>query len=227
MDNQTTPTTHIEVSSSPSKNIVFDIVGTLISYDNFYQAVETRIGARLRAHGVHPLGFANAWMESAERECTFQEISGSYVPFLKIFGPLFYRTLMFQGIANARDVFTDDEAADLVDAYRNLKAREGVNECFEVLREGGFEVWALTSGDRERVTGYIADNGLNLAVGNVFFCEVLGAGKPYPIVYQHYLKKFEGQGEVWFAAAHMWDSAAAKRNGYVRFLSLFKLCGVM
>lgn len=226
MNNQITLTTRIEVMSttaSPNKrNIVFDVVGTLISYDNFYEAVEARLGDRLREQGVKPLGFANAWMKSAECECTFLEISGAYVPFYKVFQPLFYRTLHFSGISSPRDFFTDEDAAFLVGEYRNLKAREGVNQCFEILRDGGFEVWALTSGDKERVTGYIKNNFLELSIENVFFCEALGAGKPYPIVYEHYLKQFEGQEEVWFAAAHMWDSAAAKRNGYVDFL--FGVC---
>jgi hypothetical protein len=58
------------------------------------------------------------------------------------------------------------------------------------LRKGGFEVWAITSRDEERVTAYIQNNGVDLPKNNIFFREVLGAGKPYPIVYCHHLKQF-------------------------------------
>jgi hypothetical protein len=65
------------------------------------------------------------------------------------------------------------------------------------------------------------NNGIDLLKDNIFFCEAFRTDKPYPIVYQHYLKQSGGEDEVWFATAHMWDYAAAKANGYVElFFSL-------
>ena len=71
---------------SGSKNIVFDVVGTLASYDKFYevccfssrrslspyadvdQAVEKVLGDRLRDEGIKPQLFGQLWSEVAGRE---------------------------------------------------------------------------------------------------------------------------------------------------------------
>lgn len=37
-----------------SKNVVFDIVGTLACYDHLYDAIDRRLGDRLRAEGIKP-----------------------------------------------------------------------------------------------------------------------------------------------------------------------------
>lgn len=37
-----------------SKNVVFDVVGTLVSYDHLFQAIDDRLGDRLREHGIKP-----------------------------------------------------------------------------------------------------------------------------------------------------------------------------
>ena len=71
----------------PTKNIVFDIVGTCVPYDAFFAAIETRLGPQLRSHCINPRLFGFAWMETAEREFTYLDISGRYVPFWSVFQP--------------------------------------------------------------------------------------------------------------------------------------------
>jgi len=38
----------------PSKNMVFDVVGTLIGYEKLFEAIVTRLGERLRARCILP-----------------------------------------------------------------------------------------------------------------------------------------------------------------------------
>jgi len=77
------------------KNIVFDVVGTCVSYDNFFDAIDERLGDKLRAEGIKPRLFGFAWMEAAEREYTYLSISGRYISFFDVFRPLFYRMLWY------------------------------------------------------------------------------------------------------------------------------------
>lgn len=46
-----------------SKNVVFDIVGTLVGYEKLFDAIEERLGERLKAHGVGPASlFGYTWV---------------------------------------------------------------------------------------------------------------------------------------------------------------------
>lgn len=199
----------------PGKHVVFDVVGTCVSYDSFFEGIESRLGDKLKAKGIKPKLLGYAWMEASEREYSYLGLSGRYVPFWTVFEPLFYRMLWMAGIEEPREFATDEDVKFIINSYRQLKARPGIGECFEKLRASGFTIWALTSGDTDRVWSYLSQNGIEIPAENFVSCDSLGVGKPAPASYEHLLSQFSSGQEVWFAAAHMWDSAAAKRNGYV------------
>ncbi|KUI61813.1 2-haloalkanoic acid dehalogenase [Cytospora mali] len=200
--------------ASGGKHVVFDIVGTCVGYEAFFEALDARIGDRLRAHFITPKIFAFAWMECAEREFTFLDLSGRYKPFFPIFRPLFHRVLGQVGIPNARELFSDADADFCADAYKGLRARPGVQEAWQKLRDAGFTVWALTTGDKARVKGYLAGAGLECPDENFFTCDGLDVRKPVPKAYHFVLDQFKGAEQTWFAAAHMWDASGAKANGF-------------
>lgn len=56
--------------SKSKKHIVFDIVGTLVGYDKFFDAIEVRLREKLRGRCVLPKLFGCTWLEVAEREYT-------------------------------------------------------------------------------------------------------------------------------------------------------------
>lgn len=188
--------------------------GTLISYENFYIATEARLGPRLRELGIGTRLFCYCWMEAGEREYTYLSLAGKYIPFFDVFRAVFYRTLYQAGIPEPREFATDEDREFVLDAYRNLKARPGVAECFDRLRRGGFTVWCLTAGDTGRVGGYLKAAGVDFPEPNFVSCDNIGVGKPSPEAYKFILDKFPEQGrEAWFAAAHMWDTTAARPCG--------------
>lgn len=202
-----------EIMASTGKHVVFDVVGTCVSYEAFFDGIEERMGERLRVEGIKPRLFGFAWMEAAERECSYLDRSGRYVPFWTVFQPLFFRILWMAGIQEPRKFATEEDAAFMVGEYRKLAARPGVQECWARLREAGFTVWAVTTGDAARVQRYLANAGVELPTENFVTCDDLGVAKPSLEVYKHVLNKFPGADEKWFAAAHMWDTSAAKQAG--------------
>lgn len=198
--------------ASAKKHVVFDVVGTCMSYDAIVDALDHRLGDRLRAECIKPKLLTYAWFEAAEREYTYLSISGRYRRFLDVFEGLFYRMLWMAGVEEPRAFATDDDLAYVLARFMELDARPGVAECFQILRDAGFTCWAFTAGDAKRVGGYFTRNGIDMPEANFLSCDSLGIGKPAPESYQPLLKQF-GDEEAWFAAAHMWDVSAAKSTG--------------
>ena len=50
-----------KTAMASSKNIVFDVVGTLVGYDKLYQAIEERLGDRLKERNVKTDMFGYMW----------------------------------------------------------------------------------------------------------------------------------------------------------------------
>ncbi|XDG01569.1 hypothetical protein ABKA04_001184 [Annulohypoxylon sp. FPYF3050] len=199
--------------ASSRKHVVFDVVGTCVSYDAIFDALDTRLGDRLRAECIKPKLLGYTWFEAAEREYTYLSISGRYKRFYDVFCSLFYRMLWMAGIEEPRRFATDEDLNYILEQFMKLDARPGVAECFQILRDAGFTCWAFTAGDTKRVSGYFTRNGIDMPAENFLSCDSLGIGKPAPESYQPLLKQF-GADESWFAAAHMWDVSAAKSTGF-------------
>ncbi|KAH7148212.1 FAD dependent oxidoreductase-domain-containing protein [Dactylonectria macrodidyma] len=199
--------------SAPKKHVVFDVVGTCVSYDAIFDALDARLGDRLRAECIKPKLLGYTWFEAAEREYTYLSISGRYIRFYDVFRSLFYRMLWMAGIEEPRKFANDDDLAYILDQFMRLDARPGVAECFQILRDAGFTCWAFTAGDVNRVSGYFTRNGIDMPAENFMSCDSLGIGKPAPESYRPLLTRFAGE-EAWFAAAHMWDVSAAKSTGF-------------
>lgn len=201
---------------SNANHVVFDIEGTIVSHDRVAQAVNTRFGPALEPYGVKPSFFTYTWFEVAEREYTYSSMSANYVPFIKVFRAVFYRILHMAGIPEPRAFASEDDLDHIMDQYALLDLRSGAQECIEILRQGGFTVWAFTAGDRSQVKGYFDKAEIHMPLENVLACDTSGVAKPDLRAYDEVLKStFADSTNVWFAAAHMWDVTAARRAGYV------------
>ena len=117
------------------------------------------------------------------------------------------------GVEDPRKFATDEDSLHIIEAYKKLEARPGLAHDFAKLGAAGFTIWALTSGDTARVSGYFSRNGIDMPAQNFTSCDTLGVGKPAPGAYTPLLEKFEACEKPWFAAAHTWDAGAARRNG--------------
>lgn len=207
-----------------SKNVVFDIVGTLVTYDYLYDVIDRRLGDRLRAEGIKPYILGQMWMETSEREYTNLSISGRYAAFGDVFEALFYRILWMCGIQEPREFASPADFEYIMSEYTGLTMRPGAAECVQKLRDAGFTVWAFTAGDLRRVGGYFAKAGIEMPTEHLLSCDTAGVGKPDLDAYRPLLGKLMDENEgkkPWFAAAHMWDVSAARRTGYVNSMPDF------
>lgn len=201
--------------SQPRKNVVWDIVGTVISYEAGWEAIDKRLGDKLRARGIDPYFFGFAWGEVAQREYTYLGISGKYTRSRDCGRAVFYRVLAQAGIEKPREFASDEDLEYILSQQMELRARPGAKECWQKLRDAGFTMWAFTNGDAARVQGYLAKNGIDCPQENFKSCDSLGIAKPSKECYKPYLEQFQKNGEeAWFAASHQWDVSAAKRAGF-------------
>ncbi|GJC87471.1 (S)-2-haloacid dehalogenase [Colletotrichum liriopes] len=197
------------------KNVVFDVVGTLVTYEHLFEAIDERLGEKLRARGIQPKLLGWCWLEVAEREYTYLSMSGRYVVFYKVFMSLFYRCLHYAGIEEPRSFASDEDVAYLIDEWKKLQLREGAAECISKLRNAGFTVWCFTAGDLARVGGYFSRGRVEMPVENLLSCDSTGLAKPTPEAYIPILEKLSAGGcKPWFAAAHLWDASTAKTVGF-------------
>ncbi|KAJ4244600.1 hypothetical protein NW762_014456 [Fusarium torreyae] len=203
------------MSASNPKNIVFDVVGTLVSFDNLYKAIEERLGEKLIPRGIQSKLLGCCWQEMAEREYTYLSLAGRYVAFREVFESLFYRTLHYAGVENPRSFASPEDVACVIEGWKKLGLRDGASECISKLRDAGFTVWCFTAGDIARVGGYFTQGGVDLPPENLLSCDTSGIAKPSPEAYDPIFKKLSVDGsKPWFAAAHLWDSSAAQSVGF-------------
>jgi 2-haloacid dehalogenase len=52
------------------------------------------------------------------------------------------------GIEEPHVFASDEDLKYILEQYKKLEARPGVAECFQMLRDAGFTVWALTAGGK-------------------------------------------------------------------------------
>lgn len=199
---------------SPLKHVVFDIVGTLVSFEAYFSHINQTIGPKLLSHNITAQALGYAWMTAAELEFTFLSISSRHRQYNDVLSAVFYRTLFMLGVSSPRSKFNDDERNACIAGYSLLELRPGAAECLERLRAGGFTVWALTTGDPTRVLGYFANGGIEFPRENFISCDTSGVAKPALASYIPALEKFADEDQKWFAAAHMWDVSAAVKAGF-------------
>ncbi|KAK2483279.1 hypothetical protein H9L39_05071 [Fusarium oxysporum f. sp. albedinis] len=202
------------MSPSNGKYVVFDIVGTCVSYDKLTEAVEKQLGERLLAENVKPSLLVNLWIEAGEREYTYLSITNRYVAFDKLFASLFYRMLWLAGIQEPRSFASGADIEKITHGYMELEPRPDLKECFDKLRAAGFTVRGLTAGDFDRVLGYFDKAGIEFPKEHLISCDSFGVGKPDLKAYASTFEELKGAKELWFAAAHMWDVSAAKLAGF-------------
>lgn len=118
------------------------------------------------------------------------------------------------GVASPRELVSEDIREKCVDAYGKLELRSEVEEAFAFLRKEGWQVWAFTTGNVERVKGYFDRGGVDMPTDRIVSCDGLGVAKPDLRAYRFVYEKFEKEDEKWFAAAHMWDVVAATKVGF-------------
>lgn len=130
-----------------------------------------------------------------ERDYSYLSQIGQYKQFHTIFFGIFRRVLFQLGVPpqDLDDNFlTKDDIDHIYKRYMQLTPRPGLTEMFQILREGGFDVWACSDASVERVRGYFKGANVQIADDHIISADVVGKGKPEAAVYKLAMEKVGG-----------------------------------
>lgn len=202
------------------KSISFDVLGTCFAFTSIITAIRARLGPRLAPHGLDPKTLTFAWFYAAQRDFTYLSMCGSYTPIAQVLQATLRRACLIVDLP-AADAPTDDDVRAVMAAVRALQPREGLKACFDGLRAGGWDVYAVTNGGAETSLAYFRQADVELDAEHLLSCDAIRVAKPDVRVYEttHHHLRTRGLsgvsgGDKWFVAAHAWDLIAAKKVGF-------------
>lgn len=198
-----------------SKSICFDVLGTCFGFEAAIQAIDARLGPRLKAAGIDSKTLFFSWFYAAQRDFTYTSIAGSYTPIAQILGQTIRRacrTVDFDGHVS------DDDVTAIMNGMMSLEARPGLKECYDGLRDAGWDVYGVTNGGKDASLGYYKQAGVHIDHAHCLSCDDLQKAKPDVAVYENASQILAAAGctgqQRFFVAAHAWDLTAARKAGF-------------
>ena len=202
-----------------SKSACFDVLGTCFAFTSAIDTLSTRLGPLLSKTAVDPKTLFFAWFYAAQRDFTYASLSGSYTPIAQILKHTLRRACLTVDLP--AEQVTDDDVAAVMKAITELPAREGLKECYDGLRDAGWDVFGVTNGAKEASLKYYSLADVELDADHLLSCDDIKVAKPDPKVYETANSRLtsrglgtKGDGERWFVAAHSGDLIAARKAGF-------------
>jgi 2-haloacid dehalogenase len=194
--------------------VVFDVLGTLFSFDSVIEALASHLpfGSRQEAKR-----FFQTWMWSSLRDYFATSHSGSYCSLMIILRHSLRRTLM----AQEYDFKVNDVCIEkIMIGFKHLTPMPTAVEAINLLQEekGNWNIWALTNGGKEATRELLKQAGLLNAFGeNIKSCDDHNVSKPHRKLYDELRATVQKSGkteEFYMVATHAWDLAGAKNASF-------------
>lgn len=202
-----------------AKSVCFDVLGTCFDFDRAIEAIDTRLGKRLKAIQVDPKTLFFSWFYSAQRDFTYASICGDYTPIAQVLKNTLGRACFIVDLPKNQGP-TEEDVAEVMKAVTSLEARPDLKECYDGLREAGWDVYGVTNGGKQTSLKYYALADIRLDDEHLLSCDDIKAAKPDLRVYQNTNRHLNSRGlstkedDRWFVAAHAWDLMAARKEGF-------------
>lgn len=197
----------------------FDVIGTCFDFSVPIKTIHQRLGPKLATANADPKTLFFSWFYAAQRDFTYVSLAGEYKPIAEILRLTFRRACRIVDLP--ADAVTDDDVAAIMKAFKAMEPRERLKECFDGLRDAGWDVYAVTNGGVETSLAYYRNADIELDEKHLLSCDSIQIAKPDVKVYEnaqsHLSKQGLGDrndGKRWFVAAHAWDLISAKKAGF-------------
>ncbi|KNG49967.1 haloacid dehalogenase [Stemphylium lycopersici] len=201
-----------------TKSASFDVIGTCFEFSAPVNAIQSRLGPKLKTAAVDPKTLFFSWFYAAQRDFTYVSMAGTYVPMAQVLKSTFRRACAVVDLP--ADAVSDADLEEVMTAFKSMGPREGLKACFDGLREVGWDVYGVTNGGSETSLNYYRNAGIDLDAEHLLSCDAIQIAKPDVRVYEnadrHLTSRGAGRldGERWFIAAHAWDLIAARKAGF-------------
>lgn len=198
-----------------TKSVCFDVLGTCFGFDRAIEAIEKRLGEKLRSVGVDPKTLFFSWFYAAQRDFTYNSMVDNYVPIAQILSKTLRRACLIVDLPAA--AVKDEDIAAVMASVKKLEARPALKSCFEGLVAHGWDVYGVTNGGKETSMAYYKAAGIALDGDHLLSCDDIKKAKPDPVVYENAKTILLGAGasdtERWFVAAHAWVNSPCPYHG--------------
>ncbi|KXJ88730.1 HAD-like domain-containing protein [Microdochium bolleyi] len=204
----------------------FDVIGTCFDFAGPIAAIHDRLGDKFPTAKRDPTTLFFSWFYAAQRDFTYISLAGSYKPIAEVLRLTLRRACLIvaEGDGDAAQAVSDEDVQAIMTAFKSsMPPRGGLKECFDGLRDAGWDVYAVTNGGVETSLGYYRAANIDLDRAHLLSCDDLKVAKPDVKVYQRAQEHLDNQGhsrggadgdQRWFVAAHAWDLIAARAAGF-------------
>lgn len=182
--------------------VAFDVVETLFAIEPLEK--------KLRTAGL-PSGSLQVWFARLLRDAFALEVTGEYKTFREI------ASAALEVLMSERKVEPERSTIDeIVKAFADLPAHPDVKPAFEMLRDAGVRIAALTNGSAETTRKLFRDAKLEDFVERYISIDEVKHWKPSREVYLHAARTLiVDPAELALIAAHDWDIHGANEAGLI------------
>ncbi|MCP1200960.1 HAD family hydrolase [Notoacmeibacter sp. MSK16QG-6] len=183
--------------SEPIEVAVFDIIETVFSLEPVRRAIAT---CGLDGRDLE------TWFAFGLRDAFALDVTHRAKPFPDILADALDELLCIRRVGA-----NQAEKDAVLAAFSQMPAQPGAGECFDILRDAGIRIVALSNGPAERTRALLEGADLDGHVSDILSVEAVGRFKPHESVYR---QAFEATGRAPGAhcmiACHAWDLHGAK-----------------
>ncbi|RMX71928.1 hypothetical protein D0869_15131, partial [Hortaea werneckii] len=158
------------------KSASFDVLGTCFDFDTAISTIDKRLGSKLKPLDVDPKTLFFSWFYAAQRDFTYTSMVGSYVPIAQILKFTLRRACAVVGLPGSE--ISDEDVAAVMGEMVKLPPRDGLKECFDGLRQSGWDVYAVTNGGKETSLNYYKLANIDLDANHLLSCDDIKVAKP-------------------------------------------------
>ena len=182
------------------RTLVFDVNETLLDLRALAAPFEAVFGDS---------SVRTSWFRTLLHQAMVTTITGPYVDF---------SALGRQSLAVVADErghgLTDEEAATILGAMRELPPHEDVEDALAYLHDAGLQLVALSNGVPDVLHDQLDHAGIADAFAHIFSVDAAGRLKPAPEPYETVARELGVEtSDLRMVAAHAWDTTGAQRAG--------------
>lgn len=167
------------------------------------EAVQLRFGPKLAQYNLTAKVFFHFWLVTSERDSVYMLMTHRPSDtMLDRFSSILPRVLYQAGVPPSAipGFYTQEDVENIIDAYlHHMRARPGLRDMLQTLKDGGVDFYACSDATPERVKGYFRQAGLLEEFlpdeRIVSVASELGKDKPEEEVYQEVMKRYKKDGD--------------------------------
>jgi 2-haloacid dehalogenase len=184
------------------KAVAFDVIETLFDIQP--------LDKKLNAAGL-PAGALEVWFARVLRDAFALEVSREY----KTFGEVASATLEVLASEHKIDI-DQSKIEETIKTFGDLPPHPDVKPAFQMLRDAGVRIAALTNGSAEATKKMFQNAELGNFVERYISIDEVKHWKPAAQVYLHAAKTLElDLADIALVSAHDWDVNGASKSGLI------------